>query len=1030
MNATDGPDLPETHLCCLALVQLVDVAVLAARVPAAVTRSESLVRAAIREAAASAGGEEVTSAARGALVVFSEASAAAKFALSLQEALLKQPWPSTLLVRPEAREVRAADGTVLFRGLRARVGLHVGRLFVQGDRVRGPAVHQVTRITGAAHGGQVLLSTAAWRHLKGVLPGTVVLRDLGAHRVTGMPGVRRLFQLLPLGLDARSFPRPRSQDVRRSNLPPEGEFIGRQQDIASLVELMTMGVRLITVVGAEGVGKSRLVRQLAHVRRSDATLTGGVWLATPASTSVASVVRRVAEALGVDLADAPQADDAVTQVGHALADRGPTLLALDGLRTHDPAVAAAVEAWTTLAPEATLVVSAARRLAVRGEVAYEVGPLSLVETEGVRYTDAVRMFTRRARGVSATFGVGSGDEVARLIAAVGARPRAIRLLAGVADRVEVAALLATLPSEADLAAVSTLAWEALTDSERAVLATCAMHQGGFEAIAPPPGFTDDDVHQLLADLDRRGWLRVAPDPSAPDLRRYMVAPELRGFIRRNYPDSGLAEIRAHRDASLLEEGLGWLQSSVRREEPEVVARLAVEWPNLVQVVLDGKDPARGTPGLCEALRAMALLRPVLLLRGPLFEGIRLTSRLIARCDEQGDVPADLVLDVLLLRAHLLLRAGRTTLAGDDLQRATRLARELPDQRWLGEVQHLQGRVLAAEPERASNAFRQATEVFERSAEPLKRARSLARLALAQMQGGRYDDAEAHLHEAVAVLRDAGATGDEARAVGWLALLYRRSGRSEQARSLYREVIHLLVEEGGTRAESVARSDLAILDYHLGRLDDADRGLEEAAAVARRIGDRRAEAHATSHGGLVALSRGQPQVARQRLLSALAVYRTLRDSAAEGHVTGLLGILHHLSDQLDSAREFYDKALTLLDAAGSRRLQAMFGGWSAAIEAELGHTDAAAERFATAERCHAESSDPQVGEALEQLRGALQLDAARAARQRGAPQDAERLESELEERLSDALQRVASLPGEARLALARVEHLARGDRSRL
>ncbi|HHO49841.1 MAG TPA: hypothetical protein ENK18_02970 [Deltaproteobacteria bacterium] len=970
---------------------------------------------------------------------------------------------------------------LLFRGLRIRVGVHLGNVVREAGRVRGPAVYHVARITGVAHGGQNVVSEAAWLRLRGGLPGAVVLRDLGAHRITGVDGARRLLQVLPAELDRRAFPEPASQGVRHSNLTPEEDFVGRQQDIAALVELAGLGVRLITVLGEEGTGTSRLCRQLAQVRRAEADLIGGVWLAIAPVSTVAGVVGCLAEALSVGLADAAVEEEAVRRIGHALATRGRTLVVLDGLTRPDPGVGRAVETWMRLAPATIFVVASDVRLRIRGEVAYALGPLGMPDAGvSARHADAVRMYASRARAISATFSVGSGDEIARLIASVGAYPRAIRLLAGAVDRVPVSVQrealagiepptpvpralgISTDMASVTLASVQEIAWGALTPEERSVLAVCAMHQGSFEAIELPPGLpgageqqvlleagagdggAEDegaeeleitpprDIHQILESLDRRGWLRVAPDPSASGVLRYAVAPDVRRFVRRRYPPEGIVKIVRERDALLIREFRGWSAAVIRSDDPEVVARISVEWPNLVQLVEGGLDKDKGSHELATAVGGLLMLRPVLLSRGPLFVGFALADAVLQRCDEVLDADPGLQIQALALRAELSLRGSRPSAALQDLDRAEAIAERWGDEGERALTTGLRGRALWAlgDPDGAWVALESAVQLYTRADDPLGASSASAWLGAVEMTMGRYAEAEARLHTAAEVLRGLGAATEEARALGWLALSLRRTGRAVGARSLYLEVIRLLVQEGDTRAESYARSDLAILDYHLGRLAEADAGLEEASAVGRRIGDRAAEAHATGHGGLVALARGRPRVARERLLSALAVHRDLGDTGAEGHITGVLGVLHHVSDQPEGARECYKKSLRLLEAANNRRLTALFFGWYAALEAEDGRADAAESLYGAALASHAESGDPQIGEALAQLKGAVDWVAAGRADKRGGSAEATALREAALARMQASLDRREPLPGEARLALARVERLVRGRISRL
>lgn len=1005
---------------CLALVQVMDEAVLRARVPAAFARGEAMVRKAIEQLTSQCRGEVATGAARGHLLWFPDPAEAARFGVELVQTLLQEPWPSTLLVRPEAEEQRTSDGTVLFRGLRTRVGIHVGLAVREGDRVRGPGVYQLARWTGAAHGGQIVVSETARGDLPEAGP-SYALRDLGAHRVTGVDGARRLFEVVPTSLAARSFPEPFSEGVRRSNLPPEEEFVGRQKDVAAMIELTGMGVRLITVVGAEGYGKSRLIRQFAHVRRAGGTLTGGVWLAAPSTTSVAVVTRALASALQVPLLHARTVEDAVERVGYAISDLGPCLVVLDGLRTADPQVGEALERWLRLAPEARFVVSAPDRLRARGEVAYRVGPMEQPADPADRHADAVRLLAGRGRALTSTFSVGEGETVSRLLDAVEAKPRSIRLLAGVADRMSLEAVDEALQGGAELHDV---AWDVLDAGEKAVLAVCAMHWGSFEAVEAPPGAPDVDVHGVLDSLDRRGWLRVAPDPAAPDVRRYALAPGLRAFVRRRMGAEELARVRQHRSRGLVRECERWFAASIRRDEPELVALLSVEWPNLVQLVLDGLRSDGGAPEVGLAMQGLLALDPVLDTRGPTYDGLTLADQVLARCDEILDADPVLQARVLLLRAKLLMRAGRPGNAEQDLARAELIAERWSESGVAPFVALLRGQVEWSErrEEAAARSFASAVAGFQAMDDLRMRAIAESYLAGQKMVQGRYEEAESGLDAAIESLRELRASADQARAVRWMALMYSRDARFEESRELYQTVIALQAQEGNPRAESHARTDLAVLDYHLGRLEDAERGLAEAATVARRAGDRGAEARAMGHSGLVALSMGKLDEAKERMVSSLAVRRDLGDSAGEGRVTGLLGVLHHLSDQVDAARGFYLDALRLLDDAGDRRLEGLFGGWLAALEAESRQLDAAREQFTRARSRHDEAPDPQIAEALGQLWGAVQWMEALEAEEEGRDASAESLRDEVRERLKRALAPDATLPGEARLAAARVERL--------
>jgi DNA-binding NarL/FixJ family response regulator len=79
------------------------------------------------------------------------------------------------------------------------MGIHVGQPHLTDEGYTGIDVHRAARIGSAGHGGQVLLSAAASS------PSGFAVRDLGSHRLAGLPEPEHLHQLLADGLP-RDFP--------------------------------------------------------------------------------------------------------------------------------------------------------------------------------------------------------------------------------------------------------------------------------------------------------------------------------------------------------------------------------------------------------------------------------------------------------------------------------------------------------------------------------------------------------------------------------------------------------------------------------------------------------------------------------------------------------------------------------------------------------------------------------------------------------------------------------------------------------
>ncbi len=95
-------------------------------------------------------------------MAFQHTSHALQWCQQVQQELIKVEWPEALVEHPGAAEEWGdTDDRVIFKGLRVRMGVHVGRPRVIRDPMTrkvdymGPCVNIAARITALAHGGQV-----------------------------------------------------------------------------------------------------------------------------------------------------------------------------------------------------------------------------------------------------------------------------------------------------------------------------------------------------------------------------------------------------------------------------------------------------------------------------------------------------------------------------------------------------------------------------------------------------------------------------------------------------------------------------------------------------------------------------------------------------------------------------------------------------------------------------------------------------------------------------------------------------------
>jgi predicted ATPase/class 3 adenylate cyclase len=399
---------------------------LAERYGEALSAQRTLLRAAFR----SFGGQELSTEGDSFFVVFGSAIAAVGCCVAGQRALAGHDWPDGVTVR-------------------VRIGLHSGEPTRHEDNYVGLDVHRAARIAAAAHGGQVVLSDATRHLVESRLAADVSLRDLGWHRLKDIEAPERVYQLVVAGLPDR-FPSLKSLGAR-SRLPvPMTPLVGRERDLEQILATLTgPGIRLVTLTGTGGVGKTRL--SLAAAAALDQDFPQGVFFIPLAAVRDAEVMwKTIADGLDVP-GDGPAAD-AVT--GH-LGDRR-ALLVLDNLEQLNGATGV-VAGLLAAAPDLVVLATSRRPLHLPGEQELPVLPLQVpreASVEEVSASGAARLFVQQASMSRPGFTLTAANaaDIAAICERLDGLPLAIELAAARIRLLAPRALLGRLSHSIDLAA--------------------------------------------------------------------------------------------------------------------------------------------------------------------------------------------------------------------------------------------------------------------------------------------------------------------------------------------------------------------------------------------------------------------------------------------------------------------------------------------------------------------------------------------------------------------------------------------------
>jgi predicted ATPase/class 3 adenylate cyclase len=492
---------------------------------AAVERHVALLRASI-EAHGGAHFKVVGDAVQAAFPTAPDAVAAA---LDAQQSLLKESWPEA--IGPP----------------NVRMALHTAAATPRDGDYLAAGLNRLARLLAAAHGGQVLLSLATQDLARDALPPGTSLRDLGEHPLRDLYRPERVFQLLHPGLPA-DFPPVRTLATRPNNLPLQPTpFLGREDQVARVVELLGRDeVRLLTITGPGGVGKTRVALQAAADLLE--AFPDGVWFVDLSVLDDPALVPSViAGVLGV------------REEGSGLTDRLASVLGGKRLLLVLDNFERVVEATATISdllariPGLKVLATSRTPLHAYGEHEYPLAPLPLPDrahlpsVEGMSQYEAVRLFIARAQAVKPDFTVtiANAPAVAEICFRLDGLPLAIELAAALVKMLPPQALLKrleqrlplltggarTLPARQQTMR-NAIAWghDLLAPDEQTLFRRLAVFPGGCtidaaEAVASPDGTLE--IFSGLTSLVDKSLLRQ--DEGADGEPRFRMLETVREF---------------------------------------------------------------------------------------------------------------------------------------------------------------------------------------------------------------------------------------------------------------------------------------------------------------------------------------------------------------------------------------------------------------------------------------------------------------------------------------------------------------------
>jgi len=789
---------------------------------------------------------------------------------------------------------------------RVRYGLHLGIVERRNDDLFGSPVNRAARIMKAAHGSQVLLSQAVVDRVRGKLPPSASVLDLGGVRLRDLASPEHVYQLVHPSL-RQDFPALRSLAATPNNLPQQvTSFIGRERELAEIKSLLE-GAPLLTLLGMGGLGKTRLSLQIAADVLEN--YGDGVWFVDLAAITDPSLVpSAVAQVLSVR-------EEPGKSLGQTLCEHvseRELLLVLDNCEHLIAACASLVNALLGSAPKVRILATSREGLHIPGEQIYHVLPLAAPDRNAgvdvLLRSEAVQLFVERARLQKPGFLLTERDApaIAEICVRLDGIPLALELAAARMRSLSIGDINArlndrfklltggsrvALERQQTLRALVSWSYDLLQEREQMLLDRLSVFAGGFdlsaaEAVCGAEPLEPDDVIDLLSSLVEKSLVMVE---QGEGVSRYGLLETIREFAREHFSKryDMLGTIRefakerlVDRDdvAATAKRHCDYFFEFAKTIRHKLLSADQAEWTVRAEADLDNLRAAIALALSGGVDPVMAVKFEVALMRFRILRGYSTEAR--------KNVRASLVLPGVqepnFFRAHGLYVGGVLATNQSDHAEATKMLTECL-------------------------AIRRGLD------NPRDTAATLSTLATLHLQQDDVTKAREYQEEAIAVFRSLDDRLGEAIGLINLGEIAERQADDDGARSLFEQCLPIARSIENLELESECERNLGELALRRNDLPAAQARFTRSLKICRDAQDKRGEAITRWRLGKTDAARGDHEAARKGLIDAL---RALR--AFEMH-TEALDCLEDYGRLLQGANRSEDAVGAFAAAAAGREL---------------------------------------------------------------------------------------------------------------
>ncbi len=737
-------------------------------------------------------------------------------------------------------------------GIRVRMAIHTGACQERDGDYFGRPLNRIARLLSIGYGAQTLVSLVTSELLRDILPETVTLRDLGAHRLKDLNRPESVFQLDKKDSPAE-FPPLKSLDHHPNNLPIQpNPFIGREKEMLALrALLLDPEARVITLTGPGGTGKTRLSMQLA-AEATDLFPDGVYFIDLSAVDQPEYLYPAIARTIGLRESGMRTFRE---QLWDALHDR-QMLLILDNLEQL-MAATSLIDKLQTACPQAKIIVTSREALRIRAERVFRVSTLNVPATgaatalPGLCQYDAVTLFLERATAVNADFK--ATNENAPAIAEICSRleglPLAIELAAARIDLLSPQAILQRLGNilglltrgatdlpfrQRTLRATIEWSYKLLPADEQNLFCHLSVFSGGFTAEALeqicPDARTEDFTFDQLSSLVAKSHVSRLERPDGTN--RYRLSEPIREFAHELLTASGKLHSATSTHAEYyLTIAVDAASRTSGPDQHAAMTTLEDEHDNLVAAFehFGRQGNLDGQLRLCGALRLFWIVR------GHLAEGREFCKRAL-----EHDCPDTAPKASTQLCAGSIARAtGDFSVAEKMLGNAIQVYMTLGDDDGWGIALYEYGMTLfrQGEIDRARLAFEQMASTIPEATRSITASAHLG-LGMLDAHKGHFESALHHFEESRTTFAGFGNYRQLAHALGNLANIHFSLGNLDMYCSLMEETILLDRKLGDLDDLAVSFNNSGYCHACLDEHDKANDCYLELETIAKKTGNPR------------------------------------------------------------------------------------------------------------------------------------------------------------------------------------------------